>query len=165
VKRSLDLVFLSAIVLTLAEAQQQKTDFSGHWMLDVAKCEAPVAPPEMEQVVEYKDHVLRWTTTLADANASRMMLPFLMGIADPKEQLRTDGVEETVRNGPFERTSRTVWDGHKLVTTWTMKTPQDPPEGKWVRSLSADGKMQTIDIEFRSAMMGTVQAKLVFSRR
>jgi hypothetical protein len=108
---------------------------------------------------------LKWTTTFKDENAATMMLPFLMVIADRQAELRADGKEEVVKTGVFEQRSRTVWEGQRLVTSWTMKTPQDPPQGRWVRSLSADGKTQTVEIEFRSAMMGTLQVTLIFTRR
>ena len=164
-RQVLSLVLLSAIAVLPAAPQQTKPDFSGRWVLDLTKTEAPAQPPEMEQVIDHKDPVLKWTTKFKDTGASETMLPFLIGIADGQAEVRADGKEEAVKNGPFERRSHTVWDGQRLVTTWTMKTPQDPPEGRWVRSLSADGKTQIIDIEFRSAVMGTVQAKLIFSKR
>lgn len=158
-------LFVAATVGMCTAQQRSRPDFSGRWELEVSKTEAPAQPPEMEQVVEHNDPLLKWSTTFKDAKAQEMMLPFLMGIADPKGQLRADGKEEVVKTGPFERRSITAWNGQRLVTTWTMKTPQDPPQGRWVRFLSSDGKTQTVEIEFRSAMMGTVRAKLVFSKR
>jgi len=118
----------------------------------------------MELVIDHKDPVLKWTTTFKDENAAKMMLPFLMVIADRQAELRADGKDEVVKTGLFERRSRTEWEGQRLVTSWTMKTPQDPPQGRWVRSLSADGKTQTVDIEFKSAMMGTPEVTLIFSK-
>jgi hypothetical protein len=155
---------LAAIGGASAAQPQSKPDFSGRWELDLAKSEAPATPPAMVQNVEYDYPTLRWTTVFKDANAGRMTLPFLMVIADREGEVTASGNEEVVKTGSFERRSRTALEGQRLVTTWTMKTPQDSPEGRWVRSLSADGKTQTVEIEFHSALMGNLSAKLVFSK-
>jgi hypothetical protein len=158
-------IFLAVVLAVCLRAQQGRPDFSGQWKLDLARTQAPADPPEMEQTIEHKEPALKWSTKIGTQDGSPMLPPFLMGIADPQGELTTDGKETVKTVGPFERRSRSEWQGQRLVTTWSVKTPQDPPHGKWIRSLSADGKTQTVDVEFQSEMMGTVQAHLVFSKR
>jgi hypothetical protein len=158
-------IFLAMVLAVGLRAQQGRPDFSGQWKLDITRTQTPAELPGMEQTIEHKEPSLKWSTKISTQDGSAMLPPFLMGIADPEGNLITDGKEIIRTVGPFERRSRSEWQGQRLVTTWSVKTPQDPPHGKWIRSLSADGKTQTVDIEFQSEMMGTIQAHLVFSRR
>lgn len=146
-----------------ARAQPAKPDFSGTWELDVDRTEATFTPPAMTQVIDHKDPVFKWTTKFKEESPKLPM--FLSGFAVPSGELRTDAHYETVKVQAGERETRTMWNGPKLVTTWTIRTLHDPSQGKWQRSLSEDGATQTVDMEFRSAMMGLVQAKLIFLKR
>jgi hypothetical protein len=159
------ILFLTAIMTVCAGAQSGKPDFSGRWQLDLSRSKAPVELPAMEQVIDHRGSAFRWTTKITTNDGGAMLPPFLMGIADPQGELTIDGKETVRTSGPFERRSRSEWDGQHLVTLWNVKTPQDPPHGKSIRSLSADGKTQTVDIEMESAMMGTIHVQMVFSKK
>jgi hypothetical protein len=144
-----------------ARAEQEKPDFSGTWTLDADRTEGPFTPPAMTQVIDHKDPVFKWTTKFKEEGTPKLPV-FLTGFAVPSGEVKTDAHYETTKIQAGERETRTMWNGQRLVTTWTIRTLHDPSQGKWQRSLSDDGKTQTVDLEYRSAMMGLVQAKLVF---
>ncbi len=144
-------------------AQQTRPDFSGTWELDLDRVEGPFTPPAMTQVIEQKDPVFKWTTQIRQDGVKVPM--FLTGFAAPNGETKTDGHYETVKIQGGERETHALWSGQKLVTSWAIRTLHDPSDGKWTRSLSEDGKTQTVELQFRSAMMGLVQATLVFVRR
>jgi hypothetical protein len=157
-------LFTFGLFGAVLRAQPAKPDFSGTWELDPDRTEGPFTPPAMTQTVDHKDPVFKWTTKFKDEGTPKVPM-FLTGFAVPSGEVKSDAHYETVKLQAGERETRTMWTGQKMVTTWTIRTLHDPSQGKWQRSLSEDGKTQTVDIEFRSTMMGVVQAKLVFVKR
>jgi len=77
----------------------------------------------------------------------------------------TDG-KESVNEGFRGSTvsSKTRWEGPKLVTESVMETPNGQRETKEVRSLSADGKAMTVEIISKGGF-GEGTRKLVYTKK
>ena len=122
---------LFAAVFTFAGvdgfAQSDKPNFSGRWELDKDRSSRP--GNLVEEIIEHDEPKLVITTMLADGNKFAI-------------RLSTEGKEHLNIVGGRELTARTTWDGNKLVTAVRDAQGMQFTE---VRSLSEDGKVQTIE--------------------
>lgn len=130
-------------------------DLSGHWKLDKTRSTLPAASPDdLVQVIEQRDQQLRVTTTSKDwsgdfwSNIQKPIALTLFTLTIPEWVATTDGVERSEKYGPAELKSKTHWDGDRLITAWTLERDGKPEmTGEWVRSLSADGKTQSLGVQ------------------
>jgi hypothetical protein len=123
-------------VLLLAPiwAQQSKPDLSGHWVIDTARSDygRMPKPKAYVEVIEHKEPVLTIATTSEDNRGESKS--FLKLTTDDR-----DCVNEVNGN---EFHSKSHWEGAKVVTTVTGDRGLSLVE---VRSLSVDGKTQTVE--------------------
>ena len=149
-----------AAVAEPAGAQEAKPDFSGTWVLDLARSNpGPLPAPESLQVViDHKDPAI--TSTLTQKAAD--------DVATSRTVITTDGQENrntvSTPDGEVTLISRSRWSGRTLITA-TSTTVQGTPIGvteSW--SLSADGKEMVVSRAF-SSDQGAFQQKFVFTRR
>jgi TonB family protein len=152
-------------------ADQSHPDFSGRWELDKAKSNLPlVSPDDLVQVIDHRDPQLRVTTTSKDwsaefgENIQKPIALTLFALTIPEWIATTDGIERSEKYGPAELKSKTHWDGPRLITAWSLDRDGRPEiVGEWVRSLSADGRTQTLEVTARDPQRGGKgEAKLVF---
>ena len=118
----------------LAWPQDKPPDLSGHWVIDASKSSygGMALPKTYVEVIESKDASLSISTTTEDQRGEQQYLT----------KLTTDGKDNlNVINGN-EFHSKSHWEGGRLVTTVTGDRGLTLVE---VRSLSSDGKTQTVE--------------------
>ena len=121
-------------LLAPAWAQEKKPDFSGHWTINLARTDygRMPKPKSYVEVIGQEGPVLTVTTTSDDGRGpSRWFL-----------KLTTDDHDCINEVNGNEFHSRSHWEGGKVVTTVTGDRGLSMVE---VRSLSADGKTQTVE--------------------
>ena len=125
-------LFLTAC--QLAWPQDKHPDLSGHWEIDASQSSyGGMAPPKTYvETIETKDAALSIATETEDQRGEQKYLT----------KLTTDGKDNlnTINGNEFH--SKSHWDGGKLVTTVTGDRGLTLVE---VRSLSSDGKTQTVE--------------------
>ena len=122
------------LLLAPLGAQEKKPDFSGHWSINAARSDYGRMPKPKTYVetIEQKEPVITISSTSQGQRGESTM--FLKLTTDDRE-----AVNEVDGN---EFHSRSHWEGAKLVTTVTGDRGLSMVE---VRSLSADGKTQTVE--------------------
>ena len=176
---SLAMVGMGATMFSLSVRESSQTvttdrshpDFSGRWELDKAKSNLPpVSPDDLVQVIDHRDPQLRVTTTSKDwsaefgGNIQKPIAVTLFALTIPQWVTTTDGMGRSETYGPAELKSKTHWEGDRLITVWSLERDGRPEiTGEWVRSLAADGRTQTIEIEAHDPQRGGKgEARLVF---
>ena len=156
-----------------ATADRPHPDFSGRWELDKAKSNLPSSSPDdLVEVIDHRDPQLRITTTSKDwsgdfwLNVKKPIALTLFSLTIPEWVATTDGVERSEKYGPAELKSKTHWEGDRLITAWSLERDGRPEiTGEWVRSLSADGRTQSLEVQARDPQRGAKgEAKLAFAK-
>jgi hypothetical protein len=134
--------------------QDKKPDFSGRWSLNTAKTDygRMAKPKTYVKVIDQKEPSLIVTTTIEDQRGESKS--FLKMTTDDR-----DCINEVNGN---EFHSKSHWEGPKLVTTVTGDRGLSLVE---VRSLSADGKTQTVETYMGQQRSGTPAMVRVEDRR
>jgi len=155
---------LAAIGLALAVAvtasAQSKPNFSGTWILDVAKSDFGGAPAltSMSHEIQHKGTTIGIATTQKTAQLELVN----------RRTLTTDGKENTnhlkTSAGDQDVKSTSKWDGPRLLTTMTLDVQGTPASVTDTWELSADARVLTIT---RSATMpdGSITQKFVFNKQ
>lgn len=144
-------------------AAQSKPDFSGTWNLSVAKSDfGPVPGPSSETIMiaqtgsdvkesaKYEDDQGKHDYTLAYATDGTQ-------IVYPADSAPVIGMVTLQK-------LKAAWQGSSLVMTEALKYQEDADvTGTVTRSLSADGKVMTIDFDLMTPM-GSIARKMVFDR-
>jgi TonB family protein len=176
---ALTLVGMGATMFSLSVRENSQTgtadrshpDFSGRWELDKAPSNLPPSSPDdLVQVVDHRDPQLSITTTSKDwstefgQNIQKPIALTLFTLTIPQWITTTDGTEKSVKYGPGEFKSKTHWEDDRLVTAWTLERDGKVEiAGEWVRSLAADGRTQTLEVQAHDSQRGGKgEAKLVF---
>ena len=153
--RRVVLALVLALLIPRLAAGQAKPDFSGTWALDAAKSDMGMgrAATAMGTVIL----VIRQTKT-------RVFIERRAGDRPETAVYKLDGSESVnqLPNGG-EVKSTTTWAGATLVTKSVMATGGVTVETHDVRSLSANGKVMTLD-GTRHTGRGEVKQKLVYNR-
>jgi TonB family protein len=134
---------------TLAtEPSNPSADFSGRWELDKAKSDLPSPAPEnLVQVIEQRGSELKFTTSSKDWDTNKPIAVTLFALMVPELSITADNRESVQPYGPGQMRAKSRWGDGKLITEWTLdRDGQVMMTGQWVRSLSKDGKTQTIEI-------------------
>ena len=126
------------LVLALAGAPQltaaeKKPSISGRWVMDAKSSSygRMALPKSYVEVIDQKDSVITISTTSEEPRGE--MKSFVKLTTDDRENLNE------INGNEFR--SKSHWDGAKLVTTVTGDRGMRMIE---VRSVSADGKTQTV---------------------
>lgn len=141
-RRAWALIALS-LCFVIAASAADKPDFSGKWKLNASKSDLgqmPV-PDKWEMTVEHKEPNLKSTTVTVGQMGERTM----------EAVYKTDGTETTNKGfGDSETKSTAKWDGSVLAITTNMEFQGNKMtmESRW--SLSADGKVMTVDQTMKS---------------
>jgi hypothetical protein len=150
-------------MFTSAGVAQSKPDFSGTWNLNVAKSDfGPVPGPSSETIVigqtgsdvkesaKYEDDQGKHDYTLAYATDGTQ-------IVYPADSAPVIGMVTLQK-------LKATWQGNSLVMTEALKYQEDGDvTGTITRSLSADGKIMTIDFDLMTPM-GAMARKMLFDR-
>jgi hypothetical protein len=158
-KRAITTIALMLLVIAAAGAQA-KPDFSGKWVLDVAKSDfgqAP-APESIVHVVVHKEPNVTITTTQKSGG----------GETTNERKLTTDGKENVNRlkmmGGEQEAKSTSKWDGGKLTTTTKLDMQGMAVELQDTWELSDGGKVLTV-VRQTTAPQGSLTQKFVFNKQ
>jgi len=135
-------------------------DFSGKWTLDMGKSDMGKArlPGSLEAskltiVIKQTQSVLATTRNVGRGPETTI--------------LKLDG-SESINKSPsgLDIRSTSRWEGPTLVTKSVMPTEHGTTESTLVRSLSADGKVMTIDTTTKtSAGSGELKQKLIYNKQ
>jgi hypothetical protein len=134
-------------------------DFSGTWTLDMAKSDmgqgrtgsVAGAARKVTIVIKQTPAVLSTTRTAGERSETAT------------EKL--DG-SESINKSPSGQDIRSTnrWEGSTLVTKSIMSTEQGTAESTFVRSLSADGKVMTIETTMKTPN-GVSKKKLIYNKQ
>jgi hypothetical protein len=126
-------------------AQDSKPNLSGHWEMNASRSTGR-NPKTCQETIEHKDPSLTISTVSEDARGQTTS--FL--------KLSTDGQDRVNEVNGSEFHSKSQWEKGKLVTVVTGDRGMTLTE---VRSLSSDGKTQTVE-----SFMGTSRANPMATR-
>ena len=134
---------------------QGKPDFSGTWILDMAKSDMGQGRPSA---------ATRKVTLVIKQTPAILTIERKVSERSETATYKLDG-SESVNKSPsgqdIKSTSR--WVGSTLLTKSIMSTEEGTAEMSDVRSLSAGGKVMTIDVT-RKTGRGEVKQKLIYNR-
>lgn len=152
------LLFATVILLAaMICGAQDKPDFTGKWVLDVAKSDfGPLPAPESQvRVIDHKDPKLKINETTKSQRGERAT----------DREITTDGQENKTSFGPNEYVSKSHWDGKRLVTEGTLKL-QDGTNIQIndTTELAEDGKVMTVKRDLKSPQ-GEATQKLTFNKQ
>ena len=149
-----------ALLLVCGAAAQTKPNFSGTWILDVAKTDFGPAPKleAMSHEITHKEPTIRLATRQKTAQGELVN----------DRTITTDGKENSnhikTMVGDQDVKSTSTWDGAKLATTIHLDVQGTPVEIVDVWELSADGRVLTISRKTTAG--GEVAAqKFVFNKQ
>lgn len=156
---------LSVVLLAPLSAKDAKDKgFSGKWQLDKNASHASEPLDDLRQDIKQGDSdVIIQSRFPEPANGIAPLL--YLGVMTTALRLTTGGQEITNQIGPFLHVSKTTLDGNKMTTEWHAEINGDPVEGKWVRTLSDDGKQLTFEITESSTKGQKGEATLVLKRK
>jgi hypothetical protein len=145
-------VFIFCLLATPAALwpQESKPNFSGRWTMNASKSTGRL-PKACEETIEHKDPSLIINTVIEDPRGETKS--FL--------KLATDGSESVNDVNGNEFHSKSHWESGKLVTVVTGDRGLSMTE---VRSLSANGKVQTVE-SFMGATRGTPMSTRVMEKQ
>ena len=90
----------------------------------------------------------------------------LVGLATPELVLDTSGVESAAQVGPFVLRHTSRLNHGRLITDWsTSEYMGSSYRGSWIRTVSRDGAMLTLDIDAVSGAGDESRARLIFRRK
>ena len=158
-------VLFSAILVTSVSAKDPKDQgFSGKWVMDRNSSHGTEQIDDLRQNI--KVHGSEMTIQSVFAEPKTAIAPLLyLGIMTSALKISTNGEETENQIGPYVFLSKTTMDGNKMTTEWRSQINGDPVQGRWVRTLSDDGKQMTIEITENSTKDQKGDAKLVFNRK
>lgn len=138
--------------------------FVGKWEVDKQKTQATGAPEDLKIEIKEDGPKLRIQSRYREPKSS--MYPLLwVGIMTYDLELATDGTETTNHIGPFTHVSKTTVDGNKMVTDFTATIETGNVTGQWTRTLSADGREMTCQINTKASDGRTLNQTLVFKKK
>jgi hypothetical protein len=151
-------LFLALFISGVAVAQP-KPDFSGTWVLDPAKSDMGMARTGAAAPAA------RTVTLVIKQTAAQLSVERHVGDRAETAVFKLDG-SESVNKAPSgsDIKSTTKWVGTTLVTKSMMMVGEANVESNDVRSLSADGKVMTIDVT-RQTPRGEVKQKLLYNKQ
>jgi hypothetical protein len=148
--------------LSAKDAKDQ--GFSGKWNMDKKASHGSDPIDDLHQDIKQSGTDLYIQSRFAEPKNGIAPLVYL-GIMTTTLKLSTNGEEVTNQIGPFVQTTKTTLDGNKLTTDWHAVVNGDPVEGKWVRTLSEDGKTMTLEITESSTHGQKGDATITFKRK
>ena len=132
-----------------------KPDFSGHWVIDLAKSDFGMMPPpsKMERDIEHKDPSMSIKSIQVGER----------GEMKNESSYTTDGKEATIKMRNREAKVKAKWDGNKLKVNSKSKFNGNEFTQEETWTLSDDGKTLTIDNAIK-APQGEFTTKSVFTK-
>jgi|ERR1051326_737626 hypothetical protein len=120
------------------QAAAEKPNFSGRWQID-RRHSPKDAPADLTETIDHREPVIRvdtdWDHNVATGVSNAAILA-------PAVQLKSDGTQ-TSNDLPLgmSLTTKSHWDGNKLVTEWRLDGLNTPMNGTWTRYLTGPSAM------------------------
>ncbi len=156
---------ISGLALLLAVPGFTKDKgFNGKWVIDKNASTASFEIPDnlIQQIKEKGSEEVIQTTWREPGNGIAP-LP-LLGIMVTTMTFKLNGEDAINEIGPFKQASKTTLSANQQITEYTALVNGENVTGKWVRSLSPDGKQMTLELTQESGGKNS-QGKLVFNRK
>ena len=152
-------VFIILITLTFSGSAFAlgKPDFSGTWILDMAKSnmgQGRPSTPAAKVTLVIKQTPAILATTRKVGERSETATEKLDG---------SESINKSPSGQDIKSTNR--WEGSTLVTKSVMSTGQGIVESTFLRSLSADGKSMTIDTTMKTPNGNVKKMKLIYNKQ
>lgn len=163
-RASMLLTGMLALLLPALVAKDQ-TGFEGKWKLDSKKSQSIGQAPDglTEEIKMDGTQVVIRSKYMEPKNA---IYPIsMLGLMTNEIKLNADGSDVTNSIGPFSHTSKTTLEGNKMTTEWAAQVEQGKVTGKWVRTLSADGKQMTVEVHTEEPGGKVTDSNLLFVRK
>lgn len=158
-------LLLSAAMISPVLAKDPKEQgFSGKWVMDHKNSHGTELLDDLRQNIKVGGSDITILSQFAEPKTAVAPLLYL-GVMTSSLKLSSKGDESHNQVGPYMHTSKTTMDGNKMITEWSSEINGDPVQGKWVRTLSDDGKHMTLDITETSTKGQKGEASLVFNRK
>jgi hypothetical protein len=154
------------LLLSLPASAKDPKDqgFAGKWVLDKNNSQGSEMLADLRQ--DTKQSGTDFTIQNRFPEPANGVAPLLyLGIMTTSITLKTDGQESKSQVGPYMLVSKTTVDGNTMTTEWHSEISGDPVQGKWVRTLSDDGKRTTLVITESSTHDQKGNATLVLRRK
>lgn len=150
---------------TILPAADSGNPFIGKWEIDKKKTQA-VGVPDRMQVEIKKDGDNGVVVKSKYQEPKSAVYPLLwVGIMTYELPLSTDGSEKQTQIGPFMHVSRSTLDGNTLTTDWKATIENGNVEGKWIRTVSPDGREMNLQIQAKASDGRNMDQTIVFKRR
>jgi hypothetical protein len=160
---AIHLSVLSCFCLTFAFAGAA-TPFEGKWEIDKKKTQAVGAPEDLK--LEIKEDGTKLKVKSKYQEPKNSIYPLLwVGVMTYDIEHATDGSETTNHIGPFTHVSNTTVAGNKMVTDFTAALEKGNVTGKWIRTVSPDGREMTWQINSKSSDGRALDQTLVFKKK
>ncbi len=131
-------------------------DFSGTWTLNMAKSDMGQTQSGALSTAKVTIVIKQTQTELATTRK--------VGERSETATHKLDGSESVNKAGGQEIRSTCRWEGSTLVTKSVMSTGQGTAESTFVQSLSADGRVMTIDTTTKTPN-GVRKKKLIYDKQ
>ena len=141
VSRLIARALLAVVIVAAPVAAQKHPDFTGTWVEDVAQRKVvPADPPVVKSPVQMEDPPQVITQSAQTITIAQTFMGDTTRIT-----YDLDGRENKTRQGAQVRTTRTRWDGNRLITEGTNFQTTSAGEESWqrreVRWLTPKGEM------------------------
>jgi len=130
----------------LLAAGRDQSGFEGKWILDRDSTGDETVPVNLVQKLKKTGRGFEVDSTFAEPTTGTVPLLYV-GIMTNMLTLSTDGSEQQNQIGPFQQACKTTVDGNTMTTEWTAVIKGDQVNGKWIRTLDADGKIMMLEIQ------------------
>jgi hypothetical protein len=158
------LALILSFTLGLSAKTPKEQGFSGKWQMVKDASHSTATLADLHQQVKVHDADVTIQNEFPEPPNAVAPLVFL-GIMTTSVQLKTDGSEVQSQIGPFLFLSKTTVDNNTMTTDWHAQINGDEVQGKWVRTLSDDGKQTTLQITESSTKGQNGNATLVLKRK
>ncbi|MGC2063054.1 MAG: hypothetical protein WA610_08745 [Thermodesulfovibrionales bacterium] len=158
-KRAAAFILFIALAFSGSAIALGNPDFSGTWALDLDKSDTGQGRPSAMAAKAQKVILFIKQTPTALATTRKM------GERSETSTEKLDG-SESVNKSPSGQDIKSTnrWEGSTLVTKSIMPAGQGNVESSFVRSLSADGKVMTIDMTMKTPS-GVSKKKLIYNKQ
>lgn len=152
------------VVACLANGKDVENSFSGKWVLDKHSPRPGDAPNSLETRIKQDSSGVTIESSFKEPENAVVPLLYL-GVMTNKLRLATDGHEQQTQIGPFMATFKSAIEGNKLTTDWAAQMKGDQVQGRWIHTLSVDGKRMTLEMQETSTQGQHAEATLQFVRK
>ncbi len=138
-------------------------DFSGQWELISSTGTTPPAGFRMQ--LNQSSIALQVRTHWTEPENRQYGLT-LAGLLTPELTFSLEGRQDVNQARPFVITSKTRWNGARLITIWSTSEFMGASfQGQWMHSLSADGHELRLEIQASSSQGRHSDAVLNFRKK